>query len=65
MDPAGFRRSSRSSPSRAPHTADAGGMERPHPLPGRRILGTRNATNHDGRTPHPRGSVASNLVEEG
>lgn len=61
VDPAGFRRSS---PGWPPHTADDGGTERFRPLPGTKILGTRNATNHDGYTPHPRGSAASNLVQE-
>lgn len=67
VDPTGFRSSScsSSSPSRAPHAADAESVERLHPLPGTRILGTRNATNHDGHTPHPRGSVAGDLVQEG
>lgn len=65
VDPAGFRSSSRPSPTWALHAADAGGMEKFHPLPGSKILGTGNAMNHDGHTPHPRGSVASNLVQEG
>lgn len=59
LDPAGFRSSSCSRPSQAPHIASAGGKERMHPLPGTRVPGTRSTMNSDGGTSYLRGCVAS------
>lgn len=59
LDPAGFRSSSCSRPSQAPHIANAGGKERMHPLPGTRVPGTRSTMNSDGGTSYLRRCVTS------